>query len=187
MNENTKEEKALSPINVIELDYDKLAAAIVQAQEKAKELKLGEKKEASAEIKAEEKKGRIRRFFHKINTKWEIWKANINQKMQEIDAISKAFSVLIFLVLAILGSVGLIFSIPVISAFKEEIIAPFNQNVIGNIMFVVYNTVALTYSVILIIASLEILASKDKQYIVAVFSALTSLAAVIVALVALFK
>ena len=37
MDENTKEEKATEPINVnVEIDYDKLATAIVKVQEKAK-------------------------------------------------------------------------------------------------------------------------------------------------------
>ena len=153
MDENTKEEKMIEPINVnVEIDYDKLATAIVKAQEKA-----------SGDMEEKFTKG--------------------------------TFSILTAWVLYIIGVLGFITALYAFgygiyyTAYILEWID--NVHIISNIFicgFIVIIALCIgLLSFMLFKSGNEIQKSKDKNFIVAVFSALSGFIALVVALVALFK
>lgn len=149
MEENTKEES----INVnVEIDYDKLATAIVQAQEKAK-------------THEEEK---FTKGTFSLLTSWVL---------HTIGALGffialYAFGYGIYHAITVLQWVG-------------------GLHVLANIITCIF-ILTLTFCVgvlsfMLFKSGSEIQKSKDKNFIVAVFSALSGFIALVVALVALFK
>ncbi len=192
MDENTKEEKMLESVNVnVQIDYEQLATAIVKALKKYDELDgtadgiEDEIEDLMDSTEGDKKETKARRFFRKINEHFWDWCEKVKSKMQEVSATAKIFSLITFVVLFILGFFGLVLSYPIVAIHRGDIFELYGAGVFGNIIFYIILALAFIYSVMLIVASLEILISKDKNFIVAVFSALTSLAALGVALVAL--
>jgi len=154
---NKPQKQQTAPIvgNVnVELDYEKLADAIVKAQKRAEE---GEK----------QKKSNVANTFAALNT-------------------------VLFQGTALFG---IVFTIGLLIILVNSIISEFVWLGAGNIFLnIVKIIIALAlaailsfFSILLLRAAKEMEKEKDRQYIVAVFSAITSLAAVIVALVALLK
>ena len=153
MEENAKEEKTNEPIEVnIEIDYDRLATAIVKAQEK---------------VKAD----------------------------QEEKFTQGIFSLLTSWVLHIIGALGLFIAL---YAFGYGIYHAVKilqwidgVHIFGNILTCLFILAIIfcvgVLSFMIFKAGSEIQKSKDKNFVVSVFSALSGFIALVVALVALFK
>ena len=152
----------------IEIDYDKLAEAIVKAQDKV-----------NKQPKTCEKTGFwkavwliIRNKERKNGNKTAVLLSEVMAYMFNMIAICS----LILLVLIIVGIfVGFAWSNAPIELMKQIVILSFILGLLPAIAFV-FRCIAN-----------EIRAEKDRNYIVSVFSGLVSFAALIVALVALFK
>ena len=137
----------------LDIDYDKLADAIVKAQEKADN--------------------------------------NANQSKK---FTSGMFSMSVFVILRLAASWGMILSL-VIAVSCSEVFGAFAWSsfgaVIKNVIQIIIQVslVVLTafYSLLLWKSAKEIETEKDRNYIISVFSGIVSFAALIVALVALFK
>lgn len=164
----------ISQLN-LEIDYDKLAEAIVKAQEKAKD----EKTKSGTNGKP--------RFFSAI---WSIIKG---EKSKDGRFLSAPFALIISLLYRAIAIFGLIAIVVLcvatgMSAVKVSwqgwsILA--NIFVIG-IMLVVAVTIFL-YMLLFWGAANDVKHEKDKNYVVSVFSGLVSVAALIVAIIALYK
>ena len=175
----SKKEKAAVVNNIkelnLEIDYDKLAEAIVKAQEKAKD----EKTKSGTNGKP--------RFFSAI---WRIIKG---EKSKDGRFLSAPFALIISLLYRAIAIFGLIAIVVLcvatgMSAVKVSwkgwsILA--NIFVIG-IMLVVSVTIFL-YMLLFWGAANDVKHEKDKNYVVSVFSGLVSVAALIVAIIALYK
>lgn len=83
-----------------------------------------------------------------------------------------------------LGIIGVVLSPEIITIYRDELIT-FVDGKLGKIYYYVLIISAELASILLIVASIEILISKDRNFVLSVFSALTSLVALIVAFVAL--
>ena len=153
MDENAKEEKTNEPIDVnIEIDYDRLATAIVKAQEK---------------IKAEQEENFTKGTFSLL-TSWVL---------HTIGALG-------FLIALYAFGYGIYHAITVLQWVD-------GLHVLANIITCIF-ILTITFCVgvlsfMLFKSGSEIQKSKDKNFIVAVFSALSGFIALVVALVALFK
>ena len=138
----------------LEIDYDKLAEAIVKAQNEA-------------DKPLESKKSFVSNSFL-------FWIA------------------LFFKVASILGIVGCMIGVAVLGLYAIDI-AVWNTlndiiaNVFTLVMFLLLFIAFAAYCIVMWRAGKEIEQEKDKNFIVAVFSGIVSFAALIVALVALFK
>ncbi len=137
----------------LEIDYDKLADAIVKAQEKADN--------------------------------------NANQSKK---FTSGMFSMSVFVILRLAASLGMILSLAiavscpeVFGAFAWSSFGAVIKNVIQIIIQVSLVVLTAFYSLLLWKSAKEIETEKDRNYIISVFSGIVSFAALIVALVALFK
>ena len=137
----------------LEIDYDKLAEAIVKAQEKS-------------EDEANKKKKYTSGTFATI-----------------ISFAFRAVSVVGWLV-AILVSVALVNIVPSLVWTGVGIIF---SNVAAILLVLVLLIILALYSFLLWKSAKEIETEKDRNYIISVFSGIVSFAALIVALVALFK
>ena len=149
MDENTREEN----INVnVEIDYDKLATAIIQTQE---------------QVKAHEEEKFTKGTFSLL-TSW----------------VLHTIGVLGFLIALYAFGYGIYHAITVLQWVD-------GLHVLANIITCIF-ILTLTFCVgvlsfMLFKSGSEIQKSKDKNFIVAVFSALSGFIALVVALVALFK
>ena len=152
----------------LEIDYDKLAEAIVKAQEKCKEEKHPTKKV---------------NFFKAV---WLIIRNKEEKNGTRTAAVLASVMGTSFNGLAILC---IVFIIGLIGATFYKL----NWNGAPSFIFMQAATVAVFLAVLSMFAVIfrgianEINAEKDRNYIVSVFSGLVSLAALIVALVALLK
>lgn len=136
-----------------DIDYDKLAEAIVMAQEKS---------EAEANKK--------RRFT------------------------SGTFSSFISIVFRIMAFFGVIIAVAIpssIANLSQSLIWSEFGNIISNIiniaLVIVFWLIIIAYAFILWKSAKEIEEEQDRNYIISVFSGIVSFAALVVALVALFK
>ena len=137
----------------LEIDYDKLAEAIVKANNRAEE------------------------------------ETNKNNKFT-----SGAFSITTAFVLRAVAFLGALLSLmspfvilSVAKTFVWNEIGAIIGNILGILFFVAWVAVLALYSWLLWKSAKEIETEKDKNYIISVFSGIVSFAALIVALVALFK
>lgn len=167
----------------IEIDYDKLAQAIVKAN------RLAEKTEQVHE--ESEKKGNTFVGFWKA-----VWKLLTGKyKVEGEYWITSVFSVILSAIFFIVGWLGFIGSIGAFAYFfyyassvmswtgAESIV----QNIFSLIFELVIVFIAFLISLMMIGAEREARKSKDKNYIVGAFSGMVSLVALIVSLVALVK
>ena len=137
----------------LEIDYDKLAEAIVKAQEKSEN------------------------------------EANKSKKFT-----SGMFSMLVFVILRLIACLGWIIAFALllgsINTFAEMSWSTFPA-VAENIFQIIYTiaiiVMLILYPLMLWKSAKEIETEKDRNYIISVFSGIVSFAALIVALVALFK
>ena len=137
----------------LEIDYDKLAEAMIKAQGKSEAV------------------------------------ANKNKKFT-----SSAFVLLISITFHIVAIIGGLLAITMPFAIVNMIktlvwnnIGAFITNIIGIVVVVALGVVVGVYSFVLLKSAKEIETEKDRNYVIAVFSGIVSFAALIVALVALFK
>ena len=152
MESNTKEENAKQLILNVEIDYDKLAMAIVKAQEKAQD-------------ETEEK-------FTK-----------------------GTFSLLTSWVLHVIGMLGLLISLYAFGYgiyYAVKVLQWIDGvHILANVFICIF-ILAITFcigilSFMLFKSGSEIQKSKDKNFVISVFSALSGFIALVVALIALFK
>ena len=136
----------------LEIDYDKLATAIV----KAKEIE--------------------------------------QDKNKQTKSVSMFFATIISIVFGVVGAFSVIMAIGSIIAFfkylPNGVFNNFNSaiNTIGQIViYLIFFSLFILFAIMLFVSTKEISKEKDRNYIVSVFSAVTSLSAFIVAVIALFK
>ena len=137
----------------LEIDYDKLAEAMIKAQEKSETV------------------------------------ANKNPKYT-----SSTFALLISITFRIVAVIGWLLTITIPIAVVNIVgklvwnnVGNFTTNIISIAIIVVIGVAIGVYSFFLWKSAKEIEAEKDRNYIISVFSGIVSFAALIVALVALFK
>ena len=137
----------------LDIDYDKLAEAIVKAREKS-----------------EDEANKKRKFTS-------------GSFAMLITVAFRGFSIFVgLLCVAILAA--LIFTW---NSFKWNTFANAAGSIMALFMFISFAIVAGIYAVLLWKSAKEIETEKDRNYIISVFSGIVSFAALIVALVALFK
>lgn len=183
MDENTKEEKAVDPVNVnIEIDYDKLAMAIVKAQKLASAMD-GNKKEGFVEDATNEQNlNRWKKFCWKMKQ----IKTDFFNKFKEQSIIVKLLSLCSCFFFLLAGVVGF-FVVPTIMHKWKWFIILSTGDRVWKIYYYLLFASGEILSGMLIFSAVEILNSKDKNFTFSVFSALTSLVALIVAVIALRK
>ena len=159
----------------IEFDYDKLAEAIVKANRMA---------EAKSSVPEQTKKVN---FFKKV------WWIIRNKKDVNYDMLSGLFTIPITALLnfiAFIGGLIFLLGIPMLihivklMSWEPGMII---QQIIGVFFIVVVLIDIALLSLILRSAANEFSREKDRDFIIAVFSGVTGLVALIVALVALFR
>ena len=183
MSEQTKEEKVIEPMNVkVEIDYEKLALAIVTAQQTAKKTEEKQKSESQADDKSKENLAWWKKLWLKIK---EYGTQNI-AKIKNQSIITRIFSGLVFAVFMAVGLLLMFLSPDVIKMCRVDFITYLGAKV-GKIYYYISFGLAEMAAVLLILAALEIIQSRNRQFIMSVFSALTSLVALIVAIIALFR
>ncbi|MBR4420829.1 MAG: hypothetical protein IKT32_08105 [Clostridia bacterium] len=175
----------------VEIDYEKLAKAIVTAQNIVKEQEQKKEAELLAQEKKKDKKQNKKGFFNRIKLLYGLFTNKIDTKGEATSMImpgvtsimalifSKIFSFVSFLLL--IGSVLL----AVFSMSWE------NAQIVSNIVFLLVS-IAVTiiiffFSFIFKIVANDINKTEDKHYVLSVFSALAGFGALIVSLVALLK
>lgn len=166
-----------------EIDYKKLADAIVKAQQKAEEQKEFEKR------LAEENTPKLS-FCDTLKLIWLV----ICNKVESNGTMTSGFLGLVmtifFNLLAFLGLIILIAGfIAGVMTFKnyELSLDMMPANIITVTVFICFEIFVLTISFVFRCIANEIGKEKDRNYIVAVFSGVVSFAALVVALVALLK
>lgn len=167
----------------IEIDYDKLAQAIVKAN------RLAEKTEQVHE--ESEKKGNAFVVFWKA-----VWKLLTGKyKVEGEYWITSVFSVILSAIFFIVGWLGFIGSIGAFAYFLYYAIKVLSwtgaESIAQNIFFLIFELVivfiAFLISLMMIGAGREAQKLKDKNFIVSAFSGMVSLVALIVSLIALVK
>ena len=174
MKENTNE-NAMENIKVnVEIDYDKLAESIVRVQDNIK---------SKDGIDYEKLTKSIVKAKHKIKSKEE----NDQTKM-----VSNLFAILIYIGFIVLGLIVSAMAIATVILLIEYVPATSwvdfgdGVNSVSQILTYLMLIFILGFvAVALFVSARDISREKDRNYIIAVFSALTSLAALVVALVAL--
>ena len=161
----------------VDIDYDKLADAIVVAQKKAIE-----KENENAEAKKKE------------NIFSAIWKILKGKKSDDGRYISAPFVVIVSLfyrIIALFGFLALIvFDIVGITSLVRS---PWNEagrifiNILSIIFIVLISICVFLFSIMFWGAANDIEYEKDKNYILGTFSGLISVAALIVAIIALYN
>ncbi|MDR1629159.1 MAG: hypothetical protein LBS36_02965 [Oscillospiraceae bacterium] len=160
----------LLPVNI---DYDKLAEAFINAQEQRKE-------------KSMEKSSKKIGFFKGV---WLI----LQGKNDTQDRMTMGFMAILLTVLFKTISIIGFLSVP-ISAYviiKQMLAMTWTigwnlmENIIGIILFASFLFIIFIFSVLIWGASKEIEKSEDKHFVVAVFSGIISLVALIISLIAL--
>ena len=190
--EEKAKEKTVDNVNVsIDIDYDKLAESIVKAQEIVKEkeqIKVKELQELEEKTKKEEKRKKIG-FWEAIKFFRKLHKGKIDTKGEATpivmpmftSLIAKVFSI-IFELVSILFFVGLVlFAIFEMSWGLNQILLNIAELLI--VLFV--DSVLFVISFMMRVVGNDIEKSKDKHYVLSVFSALAGFGALIVSIIAL--
>lgn len=160
----------------LEIDYDKLAEAIVKAQEKTKEQKESEH--------VQTKRLRLFRAIKNIL----FGKSSKNGMLS-----SAPFALVVSVVFRLVALIGFGLSLYVpFSTINTLINASWEiQNVAGNIVTAVYSLIWLLLCFLLAVlfwgAANDVKREKDKNYIIGLFSGIVSVAALIVAIIALYN
>ena len=176
----------------IEIDYDKLAESIVKAQDivnkeqkKATEIELLEEK-----TKKEEKRKKIG-FWEAIKFFRKLHKGEIDTKGEATPMIMPMFTSLMALVFSIIFNIlSLLFFIGIVLFAIFEMSWQTNQiitNISVLLLFLVINIILYVISFMMKIVSNDIEKTKDKHYVLSVFSALAGFGALIVSIIALLK
>ena len=151
----------------LEIDYDKLAEAIVKAQEKSEE--KNRPKETIGFWKA-------------------VWEIILNKEDKDGKRTSSVLAEIMASIFNFVAIVGVLFFVVILaSIFKLEWNVAWEQMVTQAIMIAILLLISLSIALIFRGIANEIKAEKDRNYITTLFFGFTSLASLIVALVALFK
>lgn len=161
----------------LDIDYDKLAKAIVKAQEQA------EKEQYKEETKT---KITIKDYIKAIGL---ILRNKSDTKGNLTASIFVLLISLTFRIIAVTGfflvAIGIIISVCFILHGLD--VGNIALWIISAICLIVLSVFVFLYSVIIWGASNEVEKEKDKNYIVSVFSGMVSFAALIIAIIALVK
>lgn len=157
----------------LEIDCDELAEAIVRAQKKSEEI-IEEKDDGD------------------IGFWTSIWYIIRNKKKTNGDLLAASMSMLMSLVFNILAFVFAIGAVILAGFFINCIYELFAEgldgNIIGNaLLYAPFSCLSAVLALLMRGIANDISWENNKNYIVAVFSGIVSFAALIVALVALFK
>ena len=158
-----------------ELDYDKLAEAIVKAQERANQ----------SETETTEKQ--------KTSLCRAIWRILKGETSKDGRFLSVPFAFLISTLYRLVASIGFIFLIffdlKAVIALTKMTWAGWSIgiNAFIIIFMISVSIIALLYLLIFWGAANDIEHEKDKNYVISVFSGLVSVAALIVAIIALYR
>lgn len=159
----------------VEIDYDKLANAIVKANRMADKEELQPEQKGKTKIK----------FFKGL---WQLIKGDIDTEEQMTLGLFSLILSGFFFVIAIIGFIFSAYGAYslIVQAMKFEWI--YGQ-FINNIVFIVLTALSLIIifliSIITLCASREVEKSKDKNFIFNAFSGVVGLIALVVALIAL--
>ncbi len=159
----------------LEIDYDKLADAIVRANEKAKFL---------SESTENEKKTR---FFPAIGR---IIKGEKSKDGRFLSAPFAEIISVIFRGIAIFGIIAVIlYDIATVMALLQVSWHGWNIaiNILGILVAIAISITVFLYMIIFWGAANDVKHEKDKNIVISVFSGLVSVAALIVAIIALYK
>lgn len=195
-NKRTKKKQQSKPQNYIEninvdIDYDKLAKAIVSAQnqvddDKAKEHERQHKERLKEWHKivhykeCSENSGKIKVFLYNIRNAICGFYALITFKRRNAKNDHTTFSLLQFATSSLFDVIRLLLYI--ITAFIVLAVIQNNKPI-----WLIYGLGSFTFARMFRVASFEIDNMKDRQYLIAIFSAITSFLALIIAIIALFK
>lgn len=165
----------------IEIDYDKLAESIAKAQEIVKEKEFQE---------LEEKEKKIG-FWKAIKIFRKLQKGEIDTKGEATPMVmpmftslmAKVFSIIFELISALLFMGLVLFAIFKMSWGINQII----PNIAELLMVLFVDIILFVISFIMSVVGNDIEKSKDKHYVLSVFSALAGFGALIVSIIALIK
>lgn len=171
----------------IEIDYDKLAESIAKAQEIVKEKEQIKEKEFQ-ELEEKEKKigfWKAIKFFRKLH------KGEIDTKGEATPMVMPMFTSLmakffstIFELVSILLFIGVVlFAILEMSWGLNQII----PNVAELLIVLFVDSILFVISFMMRVVGNDIEKTKDKHYVLSVFSALAGFGALIVSIIALIK
>ena len=152
----------------LEIDYDKLAEAMVKAQNKA---------------------AKDENTIEKIGFWKAVWLTIINKEAKNGKRTAILLAEIMNAIFNSMAVIAIIFVIGIISVSVEKLNwnMDFGQIVIQLLIIAVVVVVALVTSIIFRAIANEIGAEKDRNYITTLFFGFTSLASLAVALIALFK
>lgn len=164
----------------LEIDYDKLAQAIVKAN-------AVNENSTEKESKPKEKVT-LKNFLKTVRD------IIINKKQSNGEMTSSLFSIVIcsfFNTIAVLGLLlfvlFIIASIITIKNFEWTTISTISTNIFGIVLAIIFLAVIAMLSLFFRASANEMAVEKDRNYIVSVFSAVICFVALIVSLVALIK
>lgn len=161
----------------VEIDYDKLANAIVKANRMANKEELQSEPKGKTEVK----------FFKGL---WRLIKGDIDTDEQMTLGLFSLILSFFFFTIAI---IGFIFAFFIICALVVEIIKTewVCSQILNNIVLIVvvalFAFIVFFISIIALCAGREVEKSKDKNFIFNAFSGVVGLIALVVALIALKK
>lgn len=158
----------------VEIDYDKLANAIVKANRMADKEELQPEQKGKTKIK----------FFKGL---WRLIKGDVDT---EEEMTLGLFSLILSGFFFVIAIIGFIFALFVIGSLIVKMEWAFSQ-ILSNIVFigvtVLSSFIVCFISVIALCAGREVEKSKDKNFIFNAFSGVVGLIALVVALIALKK
>ena len=170
----------------VEIDYEKLAKAIVTAQNKANEQEQKKETELLKSEKNEEKnKTYTNKEFNKKDFWYKVWYIIANRKIEDSNFLTTAIAGIMQLFFNVIAFCLTIFAILCFSCIIYVLFKGENHIYIVN--YVIATPVSLMLALIIRGIANEIGREKDKNYIFTAFSGIVGFVALIVALIALFK
>lgn len=161
-----------------EIDYTRLAQAIVKANQEADLLNEEQQKQMQS--------GKVY-FFKSL---WLILRGKIDTEDYFTAGIFSSLLSALFRILSLIGLIifisGLCFLINLVIQMDWAIVH-LPDNIVKIIVYIALLFLIATFAFIFYVSSREVLKSKDKSFIVSVFSGVVSLIALIISLVALLK
>ena len=197
MEEKQKKKKEETKVNIekvnIEIDYDKLAECIVKSKEIAKEKeqkKAAEIEELEEKAKKDEVKEKIS-FKREVKFLYKLHKGKIDTKGEATPMIMPMFTSLIAKVFSIIfGLVSILFFVGLVLFAIFEMSWKTNQiitNIAVLLLFLMIDIIMFFISFMMRVVGNDIEKSKDKHYVLSVFSALAGFGALIVSIIALLR
>ena len=204
-NKRTKKKLQSKPQNYIEninidIDYDKLAKAIIKAQNQIDEDKAKEQERQKEERLVEWQKNLnytnyptsekwCKRIWHSIKNTICVFWSMCTLKKEKIDEDKITFGLLQLAGSSIFSFISFLLYIITFAIIAFLISDSMNDNILANAQpfFAVYAILTLLFASIFRIAAFEIEKIKSKDYLISIISVTTSIVAMIVAIIALFQ